>query len=130
MTQAYSEKEIPSSPNRSRTYDLPITSYLIFQVKFLFWHSGESTPFLLMWPRVTSGLGISGFPSPQKPTFLKLMRVQCEIQVLGMLSSTQVVKTKTILFNLLSTVCIRYLFIRVINWCIFCFGYMSSHWLN
>ena len=26
-TQAsYSEKEIPSSPNRSRTYDLPITS--------------------------------------------------------------------------------------------------------
>ena len=23
---AYSEKEIPSSPNRSRTYDLPITS--------------------------------------------------------------------------------------------------------
>ena len=25
MTQAYSEKEIPSSPNRSRTYDLPIT---------------------------------------------------------------------------------------------------------
>ena len=26
MTQAYSEKEIPSSPNRSRTYNLPITS--------------------------------------------------------------------------------------------------------
>ena len=26
MTQAYLEKEIPSSPNRSRTYDLPITS--------------------------------------------------------------------------------------------------------
>ena len=26
MTQAYSEKEIRSSPNRSRTYDLPITS--------------------------------------------------------------------------------------------------------
>ena len=26
MTQPYSEKEIPSSPNRSRTYDLPITS--------------------------------------------------------------------------------------------------------
>ena len=26
MAQAYSEKEIPSSPNRSRTYDLPITS--------------------------------------------------------------------------------------------------------
>ena len=26
ITQAYSEKEIPSSPNRSRTYDLPITS--------------------------------------------------------------------------------------------------------
>ena len=26
MTQANSEKEIPSSPNRSRTYDLPITS--------------------------------------------------------------------------------------------------------
>ena len=26
MTQAYSEKEIPSSPNRSRNYDLPITS--------------------------------------------------------------------------------------------------------
>ena len=26
MTQAYSEKEVPSSPNRSRTYDLPITS--------------------------------------------------------------------------------------------------------
>ena len=26
MTQAYSEKEIPSSPNRSRTYDPPITS--------------------------------------------------------------------------------------------------------
>ena len=26
MTQAYSENEIPSSPNRSRTYDLPITS--------------------------------------------------------------------------------------------------------
>ena len=26
MTQAYSEKEITSSPNRSRTYDLPITS--------------------------------------------------------------------------------------------------------
>ena len=26
MTQAYSEKEIPSSPNRSGTYDLPITS--------------------------------------------------------------------------------------------------------
>ena len=26
MTQAYSEKEIPSFPNRSRTYDLPITS--------------------------------------------------------------------------------------------------------
>ena len=26
MTQAYSEKEIPSSPNRSQTYDLPITS--------------------------------------------------------------------------------------------------------
>ena len=26
MTQAYSEKEFPSSPNRSRTYDLPITS--------------------------------------------------------------------------------------------------------
>ena len=26
MTQAYSEKEIPSSPNRSRTYDLQITS--------------------------------------------------------------------------------------------------------
>ena len=26
MTQAYSEKEIPSSLNRSRTYDLPITS--------------------------------------------------------------------------------------------------------
>ena len=26
VTQAYSEKEIPSSPNRSRTYDLPITS--------------------------------------------------------------------------------------------------------
>ena len=26
LTQAYSEKEIPSSPNRSRTYDLPITS--------------------------------------------------------------------------------------------------------
>ena len=26
MTQAYSEKEMPSSPNRSRTYDLPITS--------------------------------------------------------------------------------------------------------
>ena len=25
MTQAYSKKEIPSSPNRSRTYDLPIT---------------------------------------------------------------------------------------------------------
>ena len=24
MTQAYSENEIPSSPNRSRTYDLPI----------------------------------------------------------------------------------------------------------
>ena len=26
VKQAYSEKEIPSSPNRSRTYDLPITS--------------------------------------------------------------------------------------------------------
>ena len=26
MTQAYSEKEIPSSPKRSQTYDLPITS--------------------------------------------------------------------------------------------------------
>ena len=26
MTQVYSEKEIPSSPFRSRTYDLPITS--------------------------------------------------------------------------------------------------------
>ena len=26
MTQTYSEKEIPSSPNRSRTYDLPIIS--------------------------------------------------------------------------------------------------------
>ena len=26
MTQAYSEKEIPSSLNRSRTYHLPITS--------------------------------------------------------------------------------------------------------
>ena len=26
VTQAYSEKEIPSSPIRSRTYDLPITS--------------------------------------------------------------------------------------------------------
>ena len=26
MTQANSEKEIPSSPNRSQTYDLPITS--------------------------------------------------------------------------------------------------------
>ena len=26
MTQANLEKEIPSSPNRSRTYDLPITS--------------------------------------------------------------------------------------------------------
>ena len=26
MIQAYSEKEIPSSPNRSRTYDHPITS--------------------------------------------------------------------------------------------------------
>ena len=26
MTQAYSEKQIPSSPNRSRTNDLPITS--------------------------------------------------------------------------------------------------------
>ena len=26
MAQAYSEKEIPSSSNRSRTYDLPITS--------------------------------------------------------------------------------------------------------
>ena len=26
MAQAYSEKEIPSSPSRSRTYDLPITS--------------------------------------------------------------------------------------------------------
>ena len=26
MTQANSEKEIPSSPNKSRTYDLPITS--------------------------------------------------------------------------------------------------------
>ena len=26
VTQAYSEKEIPSSSNRSRTYDLPITS--------------------------------------------------------------------------------------------------------
>ena len=26
MTQAYSEKEIPSSPNRSGTYDLLITS--------------------------------------------------------------------------------------------------------
>ena len=26
VTQAFSEKEIPSSPNRSRTYDLPITS--------------------------------------------------------------------------------------------------------
>ena len=26
VTQAYSEKQIPSSPNRSRTYDLPITS--------------------------------------------------------------------------------------------------------
>ena len=26
VTQAYSEKEISSSPNRSRTYDLPITS--------------------------------------------------------------------------------------------------------
>ena len=26
MTQAYSEKEIPSSPTRSRTFDLPVTS--------------------------------------------------------------------------------------------------------
>ena len=26
MTQANSEKEIPSAPNRSRTWDLPITS--------------------------------------------------------------------------------------------------------
>ena len=26
VTQAYSEKEIPCSPNRSRTYDFPITS--------------------------------------------------------------------------------------------------------
>ena len=26
VTQAYSEKEIPSSPNKSRTKDLPITS--------------------------------------------------------------------------------------------------------
>ena len=26
MTQAYLEKEIPSCPNRSQTYDLPITS--------------------------------------------------------------------------------------------------------
>ena len=26
MTQAYSEKEIQSSPNRNRTYDRPITS--------------------------------------------------------------------------------------------------------
>ena len=26
MTQAYSEKEIPSSPNGSQTYDLSITS--------------------------------------------------------------------------------------------------------
>ena len=26
VTQAYLEKEIPSSPNRSQTYDLPITS--------------------------------------------------------------------------------------------------------
>ena len=25
VTQAFSEKEIPSSPNRSRSYDLPIT---------------------------------------------------------------------------------------------------------
>ena len=26
VTQAYSEKEIPSAPNRSRTYDLPIST--------------------------------------------------------------------------------------------------------
>ena len=35
MTQAYSEKEIPSAPNRSQTYDLPITSsnnYIIYMV--------------------------------------------------------------------------------------------------
>ena len=32
MTQAYSEKEIPRSPNRSRTYDLPITSSIHIEI--------------------------------------------------------------------------------------------------
>ena len=35
MTQAYSEKEIPSSPNRSRTYDLPITSSDALPLNFM-----------------------------------------------------------------------------------------------
>ena len=34
MTQAYSEKEIPSSPNRNRTYDLPITSSDALQLSY------------------------------------------------------------------------------------------------
>ena len=34
MTQAYSEKEIPSSPNRSRTYHLPITSSDALQLSY------------------------------------------------------------------------------------------------
>ena len=34
VTQAYSEKEIPSSPNRSRTYDLPITSSVALPLSY------------------------------------------------------------------------------------------------
>ena len=34
MTQANSEKEIPSSPNRSRTYDLPIASSDALQLSY------------------------------------------------------------------------------------------------
>ena len=45
LTQAYSEKEIPSSPNRSRTYDLPIATSSDAQTRFLtmtYWSSGNT----------------------------------------------------------------------------------------
>ena len=42
VTQAYSEKEIPSSPNRSRTYDLPITSSDALRFTLKYFLKGQS----------------------------------------------------------------------------------------
>ena len=85
MTQAYSEKEILSSPNRSRTYDLPIASSDALPLSYRRLVGAKAIK-LQSWPKISGQirkLNTKYLPVPPPPCNVVKLLCLCTVRLIS-----------------------------------------------